>query len=230
MPNVRVLAIGSLLLAAYLGPLPAEAASGGGGGGGGGPGIGSFGQTRGQEAVALYQSAEKHLARAARYEREAAEADTEKERTKLEDRAGSRYRRAAKDLRKAVRKRKDLFQAWGMLGFALRSGGDYEAALEAYDRALEIEPRYAEAVEYRAEAYLELGRLKEAKAAYMQLFGPVRPLADQLMERMEAWVARHREDPAGLDPSVIEDFAGWVEGRGEVAQQAAVGGAPSARW
>ena len=228
MPR-SALAIGGLLLAVCWGPLPA-AAAGGGGGGGGGPSVGSFGGTRDRQAVALYQSAEEHLARAARYERQAAEADSQKERAKLRDKAGSRYRRAAKDLRKAVRKRKDLFQAWGLLGFALRSGGDYPGALEAYDRALEIEPRYAEAVEYRAEAYLELGRLDEAKAAYMQLLGPVRPLADQLMVKMEAWVARRRGDPAGLDPSLIEDFAGWVEGRGELATQASIAGAANARW
>ena len=54
------------------------------------------------------------------------------------------------------------------------------------DRALELAPDYGEAIEYRAEAYLGLDRIDDAKKAYMQLFNLDRALADELMEAMRA--------------------------------------------
>ena len=70
--------------------------------------------------------------------------------------------------------------------------GDNEAALASYDRALKLEPGFPQAVEYRGEAYLNLGKLDEAKAAYMDLFGRERPLADLLLRKMQAWIASKR--------------------------------------
>ena len=76
-----------------------------------------------------------------------------------------------------------MFQAWGSLGYAYRVTGNYPASLEAYAKALEIQPAYTPAIEYRAEAYLGLGRLDEVKSAYMTLFNSDRKRADELDER-----------------------------------------------
>ena len=53
-------------------------------------------------------------------------------------------------------------EAFSSLGYARRKLGMYEGALSAYDTALSLVPNYAEAVEYRAEAYLALNRIPEA--------------------------------------------------------------------
>jgi tetratricopeptide (TPR) repeat protein len=91
--------------------------------------------------------------------------------------------------------------------------------LTAYDRALEIEPRYAEAVEYRAEAYLELGRLEDCKSAYMQLYRGVPELAAQLMEKMKLFAARPAEAAGPVDSDALAAFSQWVEERDGIARQ-----------
>lgn len=52
------------------------------------------------------------------------------------------------------------------LGHWRHEAGDLEAALEAYDRALSIYPRYTDALYNRGAALLSLGRNREALAAY----------------------------------------------------------------
>jgi len=44
-----------------------------------------------------------------------------------------------------------------LLGYAYRKKGDYDASLESYQRALELNPHHRGALEYLGEAYLELG-------------------------------------------------------------------------
>jgi hypothetical protein len=205
------------------------------GAGGAGPSAGpSGGSTSSPEqlAVSYYDSGQRHLERAKKYESEYAKADTsQKKRTKLEGRARKEYERAARDFEKSIGQNSELHQSHAALGFALRSVGKYEDALAAYNRALEIQPGYAEAIEYRGEAYLELGRLDEVKSAYMKLFPSVRKLADMLMVKMQSWVERHQQDPGAIDPRVIAAFGSWVEERSEVARQtASLGGGSSASW
>ena len=143
------------------------------------------------------------------------------EREKLETKIEKTYRKAIREYENAVELDPRHYRAYSDLGYALRKVGDWEAALAAYDRALGMVPNYAEAIEYRAEAYLGLGRLEDAKAAYLQLFAGDRDRADTLMEAMKAWVERHREDPAGHDPAAVEAFADWVSQRAHLADQTA---------
>ncbi len=93
--------------------------------------------------------------------------------------------------------------------------------MQAYDYALSLEPSYAEAIEYRAEAYLGLNRIEEAKQAYVELFGHDRAKADELLDAMKQWVQKRREQPDGLDGAVVDGFAGWVSEREEIAGQTA---------
>jgi len=80
-------------------------------------------------------------------------------------------------------------------------------------RALALSPDYTPALEYRAEAYLGLNRLDDAKAAYTDLFSGDRPRADALLIAMKSYVASRQTDAAGLDPAQLDTFAKWVSQR-----------------
>jgi tetratricopeptide (TPR) repeat protein len=114
-----------------------------------------------------------------------------------------------------------MHEAWNYMGYTNRKLGNYQAALDAYDRALSLKPDYAQAIEYRGHAYLGLNRLAEAKEAYLALFGSNRALAAQLLTAMQAWVGEHRGNPAGVDSASFEAFASWVNERSAIAAQTA---------
>lgn len=95
----------------------------------------------------------------------------------------------------------------------LRKLGDYETALGAYDEALVLAPRYAPAIEYRAEAYLELGRLADLQTAHTRRIRIDRPLADQLLEKMQAWAARYDPESGDSNRPDREAFRAWVGAR-----------------
>jgi len=155
--------------------------------------------------------------RAWKLEEKADEAEDEAKREKLLTKVDKQFAAAVREFRTAIQNDPRLFQAWSSLGYALRRTGDYEESLRAYDRALEIQPGYAEAIEYRAEAYLKLGRLDEAKSAYMTLFNHDRERADELLDAMQEWVEANRGDSGAAEQA--EELAQWIEQRGQVAAQ-----------
>ena len=203
--------------------LPGYALAAGGSRGGAPSGMGSgpsaeFARTPEEIAESRYNRGLKKRDKAWKYEAKAAEADSEKKRSKLEAKAQKQFKKSITDFRRAIDKNPILYQAHSSLGYALRRTGQYEAALQAYDEALRLQPAYAEAVEYRAEAYLGLDRLDEVKAAYVQLFGLERARADELMQ---AFVQQRERKPDGLAPEALAEFATWVRERREIAQQTA---------
>ena len=165
-----------------------------------------------------YNRALKYRDKAWEYEAKA-KSGGDKEREKYEKKAAKEYEKALKALRKSVTNDPRLYQAHSSLGYVLRKTGDFENSLAAYNRALEINPSYTEAIEYRAEAYLGLNRLAEAKDAYMELFRTDRKRAAELMTAMQAWVDERQADPSGVDEQVIADFGGWVAERATLAEQ-----------
>lgn len=150
-------------------------------------------------------------------EEQARDSEDAKKRTKLEQKAQKEYAKAIRAFRSATEADPTMHQAFGSLGYALRKTGQYEESLAAYDLALELEPGYTEAVEYRAESYLGLDRLAEAQEAYMQLFREDRERADELMDAMRQWIETHRSDPGEVDPAVIDEFSLWVRDRAEIS-------------
>src|SRR5437868_1650054 len=76
-------------------------------------------------------------------------------------------------------------------------------SLVNYEKALKINPGFADAIEYRGEAYLGLNRIEDAKQAYLTLFAKDRAQADSLMKAMNTWVSKHQAEPAGVDPAVV---------------------------
>lgn len=186
-----------------------------------GPGIFNFGKSPDEAARSKYEDAIKARERAAAHEAKAARMTDEQKRQKYSEKAREQYEKVIEKLQEAVEKKPDYHQAWTELGYAYYKTGDTEGSFRAYDRALLLEPNYAEAIEYRAETYLGMNQLDEAKRAYMHLFARRRELADQLMAAMQSWVVQKQKNPDGLDPRVVEDFAAWVAHRRDLAQQTA---------
>ncbi len=84
--------------------------------------------------------------------------------------------------------------------------------MAAYDRALSLAPNYAEAVEYRAEAYLALNRIPEAQRAYYQLVGLDDDGAVKLLAAFSGWVADRRATPVEtVSPGQLESVEYWIQ-------------------
>ena len=146
-----------------------------------------------EKAVVRYDAGIKHRDKAAKYERQAIDETNERKFAKLQKKIAKEYNRAIDDYEKAVGHYQRFYQAHNSLGYALRRIGRHDESLAAHNVALDINPVFDQAIEYRAEAYLGLNRLGEAKEAYMELFQNDRALADQLMAAMIAWVALRRD-------------------------------------
>jgi len=134
------------------------------------------------------------------------------------------YEADVRSQRAAIRDNPTMFQAHTELGYALRKTGNYDEALKAYDTALQIKPNYGEAIEYRAEAYLGLNHLDDAKNSYLMLYnGGAKDLARQLGDAMQKWVTDRKADPSGVAATSIDDFAKWLSQRSEIAGTASTG-------
>ncbi len=167
------------------------------------------------QAVDYYNNAERRIDGLTRThdEMKAAAATDPQKAAKLQGKLAKGLENAAADLERAVKNDPGLFQAWSELGFTYRKMGRFKESLEAYDKALQISPDYTPALEYRAEAYLGLNRLDEAKKTYTELFSGDRPKADALLLSMKSYVAARRADAAGLDAAQLDAFGKWVEQR-----------------
>jgi len=136
-----------------------------------------------------------------------------------QDAATPKYQAAAAQLEEVVAAEPGNHEAWNQLGYARRSAGAYEPALEAYAEALRLEPGYGPALEYQAEAHLALGRLPEVREAYVRLFRDpaTRPLAGDLLHAMRFYVQvlEGHEDPG----EGFADFAASVRNREALAGQ-----------
>jgi tetratricopeptide (TPR) repeat protein len=167
------------------------------------------------QAVDFFNNAERRIDGLARThdEMKAIAATDPQKAAKLQAKIAKGLENAAADLERAVKNDPNLFQAWSELGFTYRKMGKFKESLEAYDKALSLSPDYTPALEYRAEAYLGLNRIDEARKTYTDLFSGDRPRADALLIAMKSFVAARRADPAGLDAAQLDAFAKWVEQR-----------------
>ena len=209
-------------------------ASGGGSapmGGSGGMAGGSGRMTPEQQAAMHYNNGLKTQEKADKALAEAATATDPKDRDKLQQKAQKAYESAKGDFENAIKKNASMFQAHGALGYVKRRLGDFNGSLESYGKALELKPGYTPAIEYRGEAYLGLGKIEDAKSAYMELFTADRKRADELSAAMSKWLEAKQKDPAGVDAKTLQDFSGWLNQRLEVAKQtAALLPSKDARW
>jgi tetratricopeptide (TPR) repeat protein len=184
-----------------------------------------------QEAVALYNDGISYRDKAVKLEKETETETDAGKRQKLEAKAKDKHEDSIKKFVKATEKNPALFQAWGSLGYAYRKVGNYNASLAAYGKALEIQPNYTPAIEYRAEAYLGLNQLDSVKSVYMQLFTMDRPRADELAAAIDKWLEKRKTDPAGLDPAQLQEFSAWAAQRKQLASQVSSVASPRhERW
>jgi tetratricopeptide (TPR) repeat protein len=187
---------------------------------GGGSGMASSPRMTPQQMAEMqYNDGLKQQEKADRLSAETETATDPKKKSKLEADTRKAYGKARGNFENAIKKDANMYPAQGALGYVLRRLGDFEGSLAAYAKALEIKPGYTPAIEYRGEAYLGLGRIDDAKAAYMTLFNADRKRADELSAAMTKWVATRRQDPAGVDPKSLEEFSTWLSQRLEIARQ-----------
>jgi tetratricopeptide (TPR) repeat protein len=200
----------ALLVSVYSNPI---LAAGGGGGGdmGGAGGGGGRGGTTDRVAAKRFERAKQHCEEAKELEDKLETTTDADDREDLEDDIRDHYEDAVDDLEYVVRKQPKSYPARSQLGFALRKLGKFDASLEAYDGALEIKPSYAPAIEYRGEAYLELGRLSDARGAWEKLNEIDTELADMLLGKMQRWLARQQAGgKSAASPEALTEFQRWL--------------------
>ena len=168
--------------------------------------------TAAERAIEDYNRGLKHRDKAWKYEEKAAAAEKEKDRSKNLKKARREYEKAAGKFEAAVDKDARFHEAFSSLGYARRKLGMYQRALSAYDTALNLAPDYAEAVEYRAEAYLALNRIPEAQRAYYRLVGLDDDGAAKLLSAFSGWAAERRATPvATVTEEQLESVEYWIE-------------------
>jgi tetratricopeptide (TPR) repeat protein len=112
-------------------------------------------------------------------------------------------------------------EAWNYVGYTNRKLGNYDDALGAYDKALSIKPGYPDALEYRGEAYLGLGRIPDAQQAYLDLYAGNRALAGKLLGAMKSWATAQRSSPSGSGTTNLDELDKWIQERTQIASQTA---------
>jgi len=151
-------------------------------------------------------------------ESDAAKTKSEAKRKEQLGWAQDSYKRARGLFEETTRAAPQMPEAWNGLGYTSRKSGDYPAALAAYDKAIALRPGYPEATEYRAEAYLGLGRVDDAKQAYLDLFASNRVIAGQLLTAMQKWIEGAK---SGSDAAKATELEKWVQERSQIAAQTA---------
>lgn len=169
-------------------------------------------------AIAYYNKGVAQRDKAWEAEKSATEAGEEGD-GKYTAKAQRAYKKAIKQYRMAIKKNPKFYQAYSSLGYALRKTGEFQESLDSYNTALDINPTYTEAVEYRAEAHLGLNMLEESKQAYMVLFQHDRPRADKLLAAMKTWVGQRQDDPGKVGREKVDKFTKWVKERAEIAKK-----------
>ena len=99
-----------------------------------------------------------------------------------------KWERAVRELRRALDREPDYFDAVVLLARVYREMGDYNEALKTYDRALRVRRDYTEAHVFMGEIYLDRGDLVGALNQYLILRDMGNPRASELWGRIESYV------------------------------------------
>ena len=79
------------------------------------------------------------------------------------------YKKAIVELNKILAEKPDHADAWNLLGFSARKSGDFKTAKTAYTKALSINPKHTQAMEYMGEMYLSLNQPEKAEELLSRL-------------------------------------------------------------
>jgi len=166
-------------------------------------------------------AATKSMAKAHGLEDELARATDPDKRARAREKLEDEYGKALEQYTEVLRNKNDMYEAWSQVGFIHLRFGAFRESIDDYNHALALKPDLVEAIERRAEAFVAIDRLDEAKAAYMDLFFHARPLADRLMVNMQAWLQTHRAAAAGVRVADIDAFDKWLQERDGIAKTTA---------
>lgn len=172
-------------------------------------------------AVAAFNAGVKIMKEADAFDDAAATDTNGPRRAEAQKKARDAYTRAGAKFQDATQRDRQIPEAWNNLGYTQRKLGAYDAALLDYSQALQLQPGFPQAIEYRAVAYLALNRVADAKKAYLDLFARDRAASDQLLTEMKHWVATHQKKRGDVDTATVADFAKWVQERSQIAAQTA---------
>jgi tetratricopeptide (TPR) repeat protein len=178
-------------------------------------------------AKKAYDAGIKSLKRAHEYEEARAKATNPDKKAEFVDKIGDAYGKALDQFTEALSNKGDMVEAWNGAGYVHLRLGAYNESIDDYNHTLALKPELYEAVEHRAEAYVAVDRLDDAKAVYMSLFNHARPLADQLMVSMQKWLENHRASANGMRPADIDSFGKWLQEQEGIAKQTASSAAPA---
>jgi tetratricopeptide (TPR) repeat protein len=172
-------------------------------------------------AAKALHAATKSMAKARELEDELAKATDPDKRARAREKLEDQYGKALEQYTEVLRNKNDMYEAWSQVGFIHLRFGAFRESIDDYNHALALKPDLMEAIERRAEAFVAIDRLDEAKAAYMDLFFHARPLADRLMVDMQAWLQTHRAEANGVRVADIDAFDKWLQERDGIAKTTA---------
>jgi hypothetical protein len=209
---------------------PGGGGMGGSRGGMGQPGMGQPGEEMpstptvdkpDKAAEKAFKAGVKSLNKAREEEDIAAKATNPDKRADALDKLSDAYGKALDQFTEALRNKGDMVDAWDNVGYIHLRLGAFGEAIDDYNHTLALKPELLEAIEHRAEAFMGVDRLDDAKASYMDLFNHARPLADQLMVSMQKWLETHRTAANGMRAADIDAFGKWLQERDGIAKQTA---------
>jgi tetratricopeptide (TPR) repeat protein len=146
-----------------------------------------------------------------------AEAESDpQEKKQSQSAARKAFEESLQHFQEAVRLDASMHEAFTYLGYANRKLGRHSEALEAYGRALSINPDYPHAIEYQGQAFLGLNRIDDARFNYLRLYALNKGQAGKLLQAMQSWVADH--NGTQLKDVDVNAFAEWVARRVELTR------------
>lgn len=108
--------------------------------------------------------------------------------------AVKQFDKVAKKFSEALEYRKDYPEALNNLAFSLRVSGRFDEAMTHYNRAIQLQPDFMQAHEYRARAFLALDSVTQAQTEYQWLVDHKHQAeADTLKIAIDAWVLAKAE-------------------------------------
>jgi tetratricopeptide (TPR) repeat protein len=146
-------------------------------------------------AIDAYNEGYSLIQRAEHQENLALASNDAQERKDATQAAGEAYRASLGKFAVATQLDRSMHEAYTYIGYANRKLGQHQDALDAYARALRINPDYPQAIEYQGEAYLGLNQVDSARFNYLRLYALSPPLASKLFLAMQKWLVDHRENP-----------------------------------
>ena len=172
-------------------------------------------------AAKAYTAGMKSMLKAHELEDTIAKATDPDKKAKALSKLDDTYGRALEEFTEVLRNKNDMYDAWNKIGFIHLHFGAYRESIDDYNHTLALKPDLEEAIEHRGEAYMGIDHLDDAKATYMDLFFHARPLADQMMVTMQAWLKSHRTSANGIRAADIDAFDKWLQEREGIAKTAA---------